>query len=81
MITKCNLQLLLDMKHWTIEEAADAIGDNPQRLQRVAEGLEPMGRTALLAALAIKNDLPPIDHKNGDGSGQPQSWDSTQQRA
>ena len=69
MITKCNLQLLLDYKDWTIEEAAEAIGDDPDRLVRVAKGLEPMGRTALLAALAVKNGLPPLGNDGCDHTG------------
>ena len=74
MITKCNLQLLLDYKNWTLEEAAEAIGDDPKRLLRVQKGLEPMGRTALLAALAVKNDLPPIVCDRHDTSGGSHSW-------
>ena len=80
MITKCNLQLLLDFKGWTIEEAAQAIGDDPKRLHRVEQGLEPMGRTALLAALAVKNDLPPVSCDNDDQGGS-QSWGGTRQSA
>jgi len=54
------LQQLLDCKHWTLEEAAIAIGDNPKRLHRVIQGKEPMGRTATLAILAVKNNLAPV---------------------
>ena len=54
----CNLTNLLEAKGWDVEEAAEALGDSPLRLYRVLEGLEPLGRTATLAALALKNDLP-----------------------
>ncbi len=58
---KCNLQLLLEQKNWSVEQAAEALGDSPLRLYRVLEGEEPFGRTATLAALALKHNLPPIE--------------------
>ena len=48
----------------TVEQAAEALGDSPLRLYRVLEGREPFGKTALLAAIAYKNNLPDI--KPGD---------------
>jgi len=54
----CNLTYLLEAKGWDIDEAAKALGDSSLRLYRVLEGLEPFGRTATLAALALKNNLP-----------------------
>lgn len=59
--SECNLQLLMDIRGWNIEEAAEALGDMPDRLKRVLDGLEPLGRTATLAAIAIKNDLDAIN--------------------
>ena len=44
----------------TVEEVAEAIGDSPLRLYRVLEGLEPLGRTATLAIIALRNNLPTI---------------------
>lgn len=61
---KCDLSLLLDIKGWTVEEAAAALGDTPSRLHRVLDGREPLGRTATLAAVAVLNDLPPIERAN-----------------
>ena len=57
----CNLTLLLDEKGWTVEEAAEAIGDSPLRLCRVLEGDEKLGKTATLAVIAILHDLVPIE--------------------
>lgn len=59
--SECNLQLLLDSRGWTIEDAAVALDDTPDRLYRVLDGLEPLGRTATLAAIALKYDLKPIE--------------------
>ncbi len=44
----------------TVECAAVALGDSPLRLYRVLEGVEPLGRTAALAAAALTNNLPEI---------------------
>ena len=44
----------------SVEEVAEAIGDSPLRLYRVLEGLEPLGRTATLAIIALQNNLPTI---------------------
>ncbi|MEM9278367.1 MAG: hypothetical protein AAGA76_07320 [Pseudomonadota bacterium] len=60
----CTLSLLLERTGMTVEEAAEALGDSPLRLYRVLEGDEPLGRTAQLAAIALKNNLPEI--KPGD---------------
>lgn len=57
----CNLSDLLELKEWSVEEAAEALGDSPLRLYRVLEGEEPLGRTATLAAIALKHDLKPIE--------------------
>lgn len=59
--SECNLQLLLDVRGWTVEEAAIALGDTPDRLYRVLDGLEPLGRTATLAAVALKLNLDAIN--------------------
>lgn len=59
--SECNLQLLLDIRGWTIEEAAIALGDSPERLNKVLDGFEPLGRTATLAAIALKHNLDAID--------------------
>ena len=45
----------------TVEEAAEALGDSPLRLYRVLEGVEQMGLTAKLAAIAVKCNLPEIE--------------------
>lgn len=58
---KCNLVVLLEQKGWTVEEAAEALGDSPLRLYRVLEGLEPLGRTACLAVLALQHNLDPLE--------------------
>ncbi len=52
-----SLQTLLDEQGWTVEEAAEAMGDSPLRLYKVLEGAEELGRTATLAALALKHNL------------------------
>lgn len=57
---ECDLQSLLESKGWTIEEAAVALGDSSHRLRRVSEGLEPLGKTATLAAIALKYNLDAI---------------------
>lgn len=57
----CNLELLLEMKGWGIEEAAEALGDSTLRLYRVLEGQEPLGKTATLAAIALKFNLPSMN--------------------
>ncbi len=54
------LNCLLDEKGWSVEEAAEALGDSPLRLYRVLEGDEELGRTASLATLALKHNLEPI---------------------
>ncbi|MEM7216524.1 MAG: hypothetical protein AAF423_13360 [Pseudomonadota bacterium] len=56
----CTLSLLLSRTGMTVEHAAEALGDSPLRLYRVLEGVEPLGRTATLAAISLKNNLPEI---------------------
>lgn len=58
----CNLTLLLNTKGWTVEEAASAIGDSTLRLYRVLDGDEKLGKTATLAAIALKSNLEPIEY-------------------
>ena len=60
----CTFSQFLEMTGMTVEEAAEALGDSPLRLYRVLDGTEPLGRTAKLAALAVKCNLPEI--KPGD---------------
>jgi len=55
------LASLLAVKAWTVEQAAEALGDSPLRLYRVLEGDEALGTTAFLAVLALKNGLKPIE--------------------
>lgn len=57
----CDLSALLEARNWSVEEAAEALGDSPIRLYRVLEGEEPLGRTATLATLALKHGLKPIE--------------------
>ena len=56
----CILSNFLEESAMSVEEVAEAIGDSPLRLYRVLEELEPLGRTATLAIIALKNNLPEI---------------------
>ncbi len=57
----CSLATLLQEKNWSVEEAAEALGDSTLRLYRVLEGEEALGRTASLAIIALMHDLEPIE--------------------
>ncbi len=53
--------MLIDGSRVSVEETAALIGDDPDRLRRVLRAQEPLGLTAWLAMLAVKNGLPPVD--------------------
>lgn len=58
------LKELLAAKGWNVQQAAEALGDDEARLERVLKGQESLGKTASLAVLAVLNDLPPICDKD-----------------
>lgn len=55
------LEVIMEQNNWSVEELADKMGDAPLRLYKVLSGEEELGKTAHLAALALRNKLPPID--------------------
>jgi len=55
------LALLLEANGWSVEEAAEQLGDSPLRLYRVLEGDEHLGTTAFLAVMALKHNLRPVE--------------------
>ena len=60
-VFNCELSLLLELKNWSVDEAADALGDSALRLHRVLDGEEALGRTARLAIIALMHNLEPIE--------------------
>lgn len=58
---QCLLRQLIEIKGWSVEEAAEALGDCAPRLYRVLELEESLGKTATLAAIALIHNLDPIE--------------------
>lgn len=57
----CILTELMKRKKWDLQQVADNIGDDLQRLKSVMNGNEDLGKTANLAIAAIMHNLPTID--------------------
>jgi len=56
------LESLMNQHNWSIKQLAVKIGDCPVRLTKVINGEEALGKTAELAAIAVKNRLSPIEN-------------------
>ena len=54
----------MSYKSWDLQQVSDAIGDSPERLERVIQGDEPLGKTAQLALLANYYGLAPISRED-----------------
>lgn len=60
------LNELLENKCGSLEKAAKAIGDKPERLRDVLDGKADLGMTAKLAIIAVLNDIEPISAEEYD---------------
>ena len=59
---KCaELRNLMDVKGWTLGDLARELGDSELRLHEVMNGIEPLGKTAELAAMALQQGLQAIE--------------------